>query len=102
MVLTPEESAALLRIHHPAATPTDVAMVVERTEGWAAAVVLAGRLLDRGVPETHDLFRDDGRPVVARLMEQAFGSCPPRAPGGAAEHLPRERGRRRGGRRALG
>ena len=52
-------------------------MVVERTEGWAAAVVLAGRLLDRGVPETHDVFRDDGRPVVARLMEQAFGSCPP-------------------------
>ena len=76
MVLTPEEAATLLRIHHPAATPADVAMVVERTEGWAAAVVLAGRLLDRGVPETNDVFRDDGRPVVARLMEQAFGACP--------------------------
>ena len=77
MVLTPEESAALLRIHHPAATPADVALVVERTEGWAAAVVLAGRLLDRGVPASHDVFRDDGRPVIARLMEQAYGSCPP-------------------------
>ena len=77
MVLTPDESATLLRIHHPAATPTDVAMVVERTKGWAAAVVLAGRLLDRGRAESQDVFRDDGRPVVARLMERAFGACPP-------------------------
>jgi ATP/maltotriose-dependent transcriptional regulator MalT len=76
MVLSADESAALLRIHHPAATPTDVAMVVERTEGWAAAVVLAGRLLDTGGRQAADVFRDDGRPFVARLMEQAFSSCP--------------------------
>ena len=77
LLLTPEESADLLRIHHPGATPHDVAMVVESTEGWAAAVVLAGKLLDMGVPQAHDLFRDDGRPVVPRLLERAFEACPP-------------------------
>ncbi|MET1060742.1 MAG: LuxR C-terminal-related transcriptional regulator [Nocardioides sp.] len=76
MVLTPAEAAALLKLHHPAATPAEVARVVDGTEGRAAAVILAGWLLSTGLREADDVFRDDGRPVVVRLMERAFRSCP--------------------------
>ena len=78
MTLTADEAATLLRLHHPAASESDVAMVLERTKGRAAAVVLAGRLLDSGLDATgvREALRLDGSPALEDLADEVFRTCP--------------------------
>ena len=65
------------RIDHLAASATDVARVVERAEGWSCRRRPRGQRLHRHGPEDARRLPRRWPPVVTRLMEQAFGSCPP-------------------------
>ena len=78
MTLTPHEAATLLRLHHQAASESDVATVLEHTQCRAAAVVLAGLLLDRAPAATgaRDALRLDGGPSLEDLVHEVFRTCP--------------------------
>jgi LuxR family maltose regulon positive regulatory protein len=74
-----DEAAALVRAHHPEATPAEVAAVLEESEGWAAALVLGAYAL-RTAPDSADpraTLAAGRQPVLDYLAHEVLDTLPP-------------------------
>ncbi len=72
-----DEASAFLRLGGQLVDAEDVARLVERTEGWAAGLRLAGMYLSRhDAPGRADQFAGDDRAVAEYLLGEVFGSQP--------------------------
>src|SRR5664279_3213266 len=72
-----DEATGLFRMTGQQVDPEDVARLVERTEGWAAGLRLAGMFLSRhDSPGRADEFAGDDRAVAEYLLGEVFGSQP--------------------------
>ena len=71
------EATKLFRMTGQQVKSEDVARLVERTEGWAAGLRLAGMFLSRhDSPGRADEFAGDDRAVAEYLLGEVFGSQP--------------------------
>ncbi len=68
--MTPGEGAAMLRAAGVEATDREVAAVVRRTEGWPAAIYLAGLLLRRGGERADDEAMAPGDADLAEYFRE--------------------------------
>jgi len=72
-----DEATELLRLIGQHVDAEDVARLVERTEGWAAGLRLAGMFLSRDdSPGRADEFAGDDRAVAEYLLGEVFASHP--------------------------
>jgi ATP/maltotriose-dependent transcriptional regulator MalT len=69
-----DETACLVHAHAATATPPQIATVVARTGGWAAAVVLAARSLLAAGPDDDGRLGHPDQPILDVLLGDAFGS----------------------------
>ena len=72
-----DEAAGFLRLNGHALPSPEVAMLVERTEGWAAGLRLAAMFLSRdSAPGRAGDFAGDDRAVTEYLLAEVIGSQP--------------------------
>lgn len=73
------EALVVVRAHHPAATDADVAAIVEQSDGWAAALVLASRALRAAgnAADARAALAATRQPLLDYLTHEVFETFPP-------------------------
>ncbi|WP_028643707.1 LuxR C-terminal-related transcriptional regulator [Nocardioides sp. URHA0020] len=76
---TDDEAADLVRSHHPAAGPDDVAAVLEQAAGWAAALVLGSQALagSADVADARACLAATRQPVLDYVLHEVFEELTP-------------------------
>jgi ATP/maltotriose-dependent transcriptional regulator MalT len=69
-----DEAAGLVLSHAPRATTEDVTQLLEHTQGWAAALILAARTLDAAedTQTAHLMMRSTEQPVLDYLLGESL------------------------------
>ncbi|SDI17287.1 LuxR family transcriptional regulator, maltose regulon positive regulatory protein [Rhodococcus triatomae] len=78
LALSPDEASAILGQHGVRLDSRELAALMERTEGWAAGIRLAGMSLAGHADHASfiDDFRGDRRPVADYLIEEVLAGTP--------------------------